>query len=84
MEQFKMKDLSNDVSMRFLGLEIQKSDTGITITQKELTNKIIDRFNIRESKPAAILIEPKLMLKAAEGENLNLPYKQLIGCLMYM
>lgn len=85
-EQFKMNEFGN-TKINFLGLEIEKFDHYIYIQQTNLINKILQKFNMTDSKPHDIPMQPKFQLNF---EN-NLPicdktllYRELIGSLMYI
>lgn len=83
-KDFKMKEFENSKLM-FLGLEIKKYENELYITQKDLIRKTLDRFNMTQSKFAEIPMQSKLQLKIDDNvTDVNLPYRELIGCLMYI
>lgn len=84
MQELEIRDLSNVNKITFLGLEIEKKHDCIIISQKELIKKVINHFNMNQCKPAQIPIQHKLNLKTTEHKNFKLPYKELIGSLMYI
>lgn len=87
VKKFEMKDLTNENKIKFLGLNILKTDNGLFIHQRDTVEKILDLFNMSECKPSKIPIVPKLNLKFVkenDKQNLKLPYRELIGCLMYV
>lgn len=91
MSQFDMHDLSpkcqENFSLTFLGLVIEKSKNQLFLSQKELIRKILNKFNMKECKISNIPIQPRLNLKINDVSNLqnsNLPYRELIGFLMYL
>lgn len=81
---FKMKEFKND-NITFLGLKVTKINNTLYITQKDLISKVLKRFNMDNCKPSSVPMQPKLHLSDANTEsNIKLPYKELIGCLMYI
>lgn len=81
--EFKIVSKSADY---FLGLEIEKKDEAIKISQKSYAKKVLERFNFEECKPVATP-----MLKAAEvqitgkvGEEIQFPYREAVGAIMYL
>lgn len=91
MSEFEMRDLSNNISssnytLKFLGLEVTITDTYLFIQQKDLITKILSKFNMLECKELNIPIQPKTDLEVIikSEPNENLPYRKLIGYLMYV
>lgn len=79
-----IKDLTNN-NLRFLGLEIERCDDKIKISQKLLISKVLDYFKMNDCKTSKIPIQPKLDLKRDEPNlDYKVPYKELIGSLMYI
>lgn len=54
------------------------------ISQKSTINKLIHLFGQQEAKSTLTPMEPKLTLDKAENCDNNLPYRQLIGSLIYI
>eukprot|EP00253_Pinus_taeda_P007432 PITA_07432 len=69
----------------FLGIEVEKSENGIFISQKKYANEVLKRFNMQDNKAT---ITPTVMgLKLNKEDNnkdfdLSL-YKSIVGSLMY-
>lgn len=84
--EFEMKDL-NEVRT-FLGLNIQRDRTNgiLKIDQKQYVKKILERFGMKDCRPASIPIDPHLKLLKCENKTqfTKKPYKELVGCLMYL
>lgn len=81
---FKMQEFKNE-KITFLGLEITKTNDCLYITQKDLIKKVLKKFNMNDCKTSNVPMQPKLQLSNGEtGSNKNLPYRELIGCLMYI
>lgn len=70
----------------FLGMHIDqdmKNET-ISLSQAHYLEKILRKFEMKDCKPIATLMEKSLHLeKGNVNENLNQPYQELIGCLIY-
>lgn len=85
MKKFKMKEFVDDKKILFLGLEIEKLGNDLVISQKGLIKKILEKFNFTECKTQNIPLQPKLYLNTENcNSNVNLPYRELIGSLMYI
>lgn len=87
MNNFEMRDLTDDTRIKFLGLNIIKTKNELVIHQKDLIDKILLTFNMVDCKPMSVPIQPKLQLNLESSVHIqcvNLPYRQLIGCLMYL
>lgn len=41
-----MKDLSNELKFKFLGIDISRIQNGLVLSQKHLINKILKTFNM--------------------------------------
>lgn len=83
-KNFKIKEFKND-KLTFLGLEIEHFGNELHISQTELISKVLDKFNMADIKPCSIPMQPKLQLDVNRDEiDKNLPYRELIGCLMYI
>lgn len=84
--KFHMKDLTKkNGKLRFLGIEIERQNNCIFISQRILIAKVLKYFNMMDCKISKIPVQPKLNLtKADETKNFKAPYKELIGSLMYV
>lgn len=82
-EIFKMTEMKNE-SLTFLGLEISKFRNELFISQTKLIDKVLIRFNMNDCKGSDIPMQPKLYLASDDKCSENLPYRELIGCLMYV
>lgn len=84
--KFEMKDINVKNKFKFLGLEIERQDKYIYISQKELIDKILKRFNMFDCKESYIPLpfSLKINLDDKNQDELNLPYRELIGSLMYL
>lgn len=81
----EITDLSSkDGTITFLGVEITVTKNKLTISQKELIEKVLTKFNMDQCKESLIPMQPKLDLMKSDVKSCNAPYKQLIGSLMYI
>lgn len=81
-QMFSLKDLG-DLHF-FLGLQIQKSKSGLTLSQQSYVMDIINRNNMSLSSPIAIPVDPSSSL-IKDGDPFSDPklYRQVVGSLQY-
>ena len=80
-DHFQAKDL-NQVQ-NFLGMSITRTENKITINQKKFIEKLLANFNMEDCKPKSTPMVKGFQY--SEGsEIINVPYRQLIGGLMYL
>jgi len=79
-----MKDLG-DVH-NFLGLQITRTDTTLTITQTRYLLSLLHKFGLAGVKPAATPIASGTTLTATNNTLLYdpMPFCQLVGSLQYL
>jgi len=85
INQFKMQDL--DEAKMFLGLCIEREPMNgiMKLSQQKYINAVLKRFGMEECNPISTPMEPNLQLKKSEiDQNLNKPYREMIGCLTYL
>ena len=89
--KFKMKDLGEP--RMFLGMRITRNRQNkiITIDQSEYIEKVLERFNMKESKPKDTPMVTrqvqKRMTQIAQNKETytpNVPYREAIGSLLYL
>lgn len=82
--RFEMRDLTS-TPLKFLGLNITKTEHYLCIDQRELIQKVINMFGMRHSKTSNIPVQPNLKLEMnVDVCQENIPYRELVGCLMYI
>ncbi|XP_042988643.1 uncharacterized mitochondrial protein AtMg00810-like [Carya illinoinensis] len=83
-EQFTIKDLGP--LKYFLGLEVARSHTGISLCQRKYTLDILQDTSLIGSKPAAFPMESNLKLAIDDSAPYEDPssYRKLVGRLLYL
>lgn len=84
-KQFEMVDLG--AVSNFLGMHIERDVDGriMRIDQQAYLNGLLKRFGMDECRPVSTPIECHLKLqKGEEGQRTDKPYRELVGCLMYV
>ena len=70
-----------------LGIKIQRSRTKkqLFISQPEYTREILARFGMENSKPLSTpMVRPEKSIAQTESTDVNIPYREAIGSLMYL
>lgn len=84
MTKFKIKDKGK--LENFLGIEISyERDQGILkIKQSRYTENLLRKFNMENCNFSKIPIDPKLKFDLTKGKVTEKPFRELVGCLMYL
>ena len=82
--QFKMKDLGE--LRYFLGIEVDRNDQGIFLSQKKYICDILDEYKMTQCKPLKLPMDTHVKLISTAGEPLSHPeeYQKLVGKLIYL
>jgi hypothetical protein len=82
--KYKMSDLGE--ARRFLGLEINRDENGISLSQETYIDTMIKRFGMEDSRNVSNPLDPNVRLENDECEDNpadRMLYLSLIGSLMY-
>ena len=69
---------------RFLGIEIKRTQNGIFIHQHKYTVDLLKRFNMSECKTLDVPMQPGLHLEGSIPVDMQYPYQELIGSLLFL
>ncbi|CAM8890431.1 unnamed protein product [Rhodiola kirilowii] len=83
-DKFRIKDLG--LLKYFLGLEVARSDAGIFLCQRKYALELLDEHNLLQCKPTKtpLNLKHKLSLSIEALLPDPLPYRQLVGKLIYL
>ena len=83
-QRFGIKDLGS--LKYFLGLEIARNKTSISLTQKKFTLEVLKETGMTSCKPTQTPMEQQLKLSKGSEDLISNPgqYRRLIGNLMYL
>lgn len=81
---FKMKDMGE--LRYFLGIEVDRSDQGIFLSQKKYITDILEEYKMTQCKPLKLPMDTHVKLISTTGEPLKHPeeYQKLVGKLIYL
>lgn len=81
---FKLRDLGQP--KYFLGLEIARSASGISICQHKYILELLTNAGLLECRPSSIPMDPSIKLSAEDGDLLpdTESYRRLVGKLLYL
>lgn len=83
-KEFEMTDVGRVDTFLGMHIEHDRENGIIQLSQSQYMKKVINKFGMNDCKPASTPIEKGLHLSnEAKGENSNVPYRELIGCLTY-
>ena len=81
---FKLCDLRP--AKYFLGFEIARNKTGISLNQRKYTLELLEEGGYLGCKPLSVPMEPNLKMYVTYGTVLPdaVVYRRLVGCLLYL
>jgi hypothetical protein len=68
----------------FVGIEIIQNEEGMNLTQILYIQDMLHKFNMSECRSASVPMQPNLELLKAEQCDESLPYRELIGSLLFL
>lgn len=83
-ENFKLKDLGEVRKCLGLNININKSKQELRVNQKHYILYLLEKFGMLDVKPISTPIEPRLKLEKGDHCDENIPYRCLIGSLMFL
>ena len=83
-KHFKMKDLG---SLHFcLGVNIEQTEEGLTLSQKQYIEKLLERYGLQDANPVSTPMDLNVKLVADDGHSKpvdRIRYQSMIGSLLY-
>jgi len=87
--EFEVKELG--LARYCLGIEINRKEDIISLTQQKYTQEILERFHMESCNPVSTPGETRARAMDTiktqtnkDDENLTMPYRELVGALMYL
>lgn len=85
--EFAMKDLGMIKSYLAIDIDYRREEGTVILSQGHAVRDVLRKFHMEKCKPSNTPMEAKLILKPqVDGETTvtSAPYRQLIGCIMYL
>jgi hypothetical protein len=77
-------ELKSGEATTYVGLEITQMRGEILLTQNAYINSVLETFNMTDCKPTSVPMQPNQELIPATVCDDHLPYRELIGCLIFL
>ena len=68
----------------FLGIEFARTTNGFSMSQEQYTDAVLSKYNMTDCNPVSTPAEPGLILNSYTGDQVDYPYRSLIGSLIYL
>jgi transposase InsO family protein len=81
---FKIKNLGQVQQCLGMRVKVDRNANVVTLDQEEYVEQLLERFSMLHCKGATTPMECKLNLEKCETCDKQIPYQQLIGCLLYL
>jgi hypothetical protein len=69
---------------KFVGIQICRDEDGMYLSQPQYIHEMLEKFNMLECRPSSTPMQPNLDLVPALESNDKLPYRELIGSLLFL
>lgn len=83
-DTFEMKDMGEVKNFMGLSIKINRDTGELTIDQSKYTASILEKFGMDQCHPRSIPMDSVLNLERCEIPKSELPYRELLGSLMYL
>lgn len=83
-DTFEMKEMGEVKNFMGLSIKINRDTGELTIDQSKYTSSILEKFGMDQCHPRSIPMDSILNLDKSEIPKSELPYRELLGSLMYL
>ena len=83
-KKFDVADLGQIKNFLGINVDYRPNEKVMYLQQEKFIRKLLDHFGLQDAVPIGTPIEPKLQLPKAEKLSADLPYRQLIGSLLFV
>jgi histone deacetylase 1/2 len=80
--RFQLRDMGK--ISEFIGIQIERSDLWMKLTQKHYIQKIIQDYDMTNAKRANVPAQKGMPTGACDTPNIDFPYREAIGSLTYL
>lgn len=68
----------------FVGLEVNRTNDSICLTQVNYIEQIIEKFNMSSANPCSTPIDPNIVFINNSEDVVNFPYREAVGSLLFL